>query len=112
MIPFIWPILLVSIGVTIALLAAWRIRVTLKERKEGIPPKDERTMRIQGRAASYAIMVGNYFMILLLFYNMFAIELLGWPELSSLPALNSTIIVMNLTYLGLQRYYGGKEDLV
>lgn len=108
---FMWPILLVAIGVTIALLAAWRIWVTVRERREGIPAKDERTMRIQGRAASYAIMVGSYFMILLLFYNMFIIEVLGWQELGSLPALNSSIIVMNLTYLGLQRYYGGKEDV-
>ena len=108
---FIRPILMASIGITIALLAAWRIRVSIRERKEGFPTKDERTMRIQGRAASYAIMVGSYFMILLLFYNMFSIEVLGWPELGSLPALNSTIIVMNLTYLGLQRYYGGKEEL-
>ena len=111
MLSFIRPILMVSIGVTIALLAAWRIRVSIRERKEGFPTKDERTMRVQGRAASYAIMVGSYFMILLLFYNMFSIEVLGWPELGSLPALNSTIIVMNLTYLGLQRYYGGKEEL-
>jgi cytochrome b561 len=111
MMEFIWPILLVAIGVTIAILAAWRIWVSLRERREGFPTKDERTMRIQGRAASYAIMVGSYFMILLLFYNMFIIEFLGWQELGSLPALNSSIIVMNLTYLGLQRYYGGKEDI-
>lgn len=111
MLSFIRPILMVSIGVTIALLAAWRIRVSIRERKEGFPTKDERTMRVQGRAASYAIMVGSYFMILLLFYNMFSIEVLGWPELGSLPALNSSIIVMNLTYLGLQRYYGGKEEI-
>ena len=110
MMEFIWPIPLVSIGVTIALLAAWRIWVSLRERREGFPTKDERTMRIQGRAASYAIMVGSYFMILLLFYNMFIIEILGRQELGSLPALNSSIIVMNLTYLGLQRYYAGKED--
>lgn len=51
-------------------------------------------------------------MILLLFYNMFVIKFLGWQEFGSLPALNSTIIVMKLTYLGLQRYYGGKEDLM
>lgn len=107
---YIWSILLVAIGVTIALLAAWRIRVSIRERREGFPTKDERTMRIQGRAASYAIMVGSYFMILLLFYNMFIIEILGWQELGSLPALNSSIILMNLTYLGLQRYYAGKED--
>lgn len=110
MISFIWPILLASIGVVVALLAAWRIWISIQERRKGFPTKDERTMRIQGRAASYAIMVGSYFMILLLFYNMFAIELMGWRELGSLPALNSTLIVMNLTYLGLQRYYSGKDD--
>lgn len=111
MMSFIWPILLVSIGVIIALVAVWRIWRSIQERKEGFPKKDERTLKIRGRAASYAIMVGSYFMILLLFYNFVIIELLGWPELGSLPALNSSLIVMNLTYLGLQRYYSRKEDL-
>lgn len=105
-----WPIMVPLVGVIIALLAVWRMRRSVQERKSGFPAKDERTMRIQGRAASYAIMVGSYFMILLLFYNMFIIEILGWPELGSLPALNSTIIVMNLSYLGLQRYYDRKVD--
>jgi len=107
----VWPILVPSIGVIIALLAAYKIWRTIQERKAGFPTKDERTMKIQGRAASFAIMVGSYFMIVLLFYNMITIELLGWSELGSLPALNSSIIVMNLTYLGLQKYYSRKEGL-
>jgi len=49
-------------------------------------------------------------MILLLFYNMYIIEVLGRSELSSLPVLNSTIILMNVTYLVLQRYFAGKEE--
>ncbi|MFB0558039.1 MAG: hypothetical protein ACETVY_02870 [Candidatus Bathyarchaeia archaeon] len=111
MTPTGWLILVPSIAVVIALLAVWRVWRSIRERREGFPAKDERTLRIQGRAASYAIMVGSYFMILLLFYNIITIELLGWSELGSLAALNSTLIVMNLTYLGLQRYYGGKDDL-
>jgi uncharacterized membrane protein len=106
-----WSVAIPLIGVIIVLTAAWRMRRAIQERKSGFPLKDERTVKIQGQAASYAIQVGSWYMILLLFYNMYIIEVLGWSELSSLPVLNSTIIIMNVTYLALQRYFAGKEEL-
>jgi uncharacterized membrane protein len=105
-----WSVTIPLVAVIIVLTAAWRIRRTALERKAGFPLKDERTVKIQGRAASYAIQVGSWYMILLLFYNMYIIEVLGWSELGSLPVLNSTIIIMNVTYLALQRYFAGKEE--
>jgi amino acid transporter len=106
-----WPVVVPLIGVIIAVLAVWRVWRNIQDRRSGFPTKDERTMRIQGQVASLAITVGSFFRILLLFYNMFIMELLGWQELGSLPALNSTLIVMNLTYLALQKYYDRKEHL-
>lgn len=105
-----WSIGIPLIAVIIVLIAVWRMRRVALERKAGFPLKDERTLKIQGRAASYAIQVGSWYMILLLFYNMYIIEVLGRPEMSSLPVLNSTIIIMNVTYLVLQRYFAGKEE--
>ncbi len=106
-----WSAAIPLIGVIIVLIAAWRMRRAIQERRSGFPTRDERTVKIQGRAASYAIQVGSWFMILLLFYNMYVIEVLGGSELGSMPALNSTIILMNVTYLALQRYFAGKEEL-
>lgn len=106
-----WSFSIPIIGLIIVVIAAWKIRQVAKERKAGFPMRDERTLKIQGLAASYAIQVGSWFMILLLFYNMYLIEVLGRSELSSLPVLNSTIIVMNVTYLLLQRYFSGREEL-
>jgi uncharacterized membrane protein len=104
-----WHVGIPLIGLIIVIVAAWRMRIAIQERKAGFPIRDERTMKIQGRAASYAIQVGSWYMILLLFYNMYIIEVLGWSELGSMPALNSTIILMNVTYLALQHYFAGKE---
>lgn len=105
-----WQVGIPLIGLIIVIVAAWRMRSAIQERKAGFPTRDERTMKIQGRAASYAIQVGSWYMILLLFYNMYIIEVLGWSELGSMPTLNSTIIIMNVTYLVLQRYFAGKEE--
>ena len=105
-----WSVAIPLVALIIVLTAAWRIRRAALERKAGFPIRDERTVKIQGRAASYAIQVGSWYMILLLFYNMYIIEVLGRSELSSLPVLNSTIIIMNVAYLALQRYFAGKEE--
>lgn len=109
--PDTWLVLVPLIAVIIAVLGVWRMWRSIKDRRAGFPAKDERITRIHGRAASLAIMVGSGYMILLLFYNMFIIEILGWKELGSLPALNSTLIVMNVTYLALQKYYDRRERL-
>ena len=98
------------VALIIVLTAAWRMWRAIQERRAGFPLKDERTVKIQGRAASYAIQAGSWYMILLLFYNMYIIEVLSKSELSSLPVLNSTIIIMNMTYLMLIRYFTGKEE--
>jgi uncharacterized membrane protein len=98
------------IAVLIALIAVWRVWKSAQERGEGFPLKDERTQRIQGRAASQAIMVGSYFMILINFYTIIGTEFTGWPQVDGMMALNASIIVLNVAYLALQRYYAGKED--
>jgi uncharacterized membrane protein len=107
----LWTFMIPLIAVLIALIAVWRIWSTAKERKEGFPLKDERTQRIQGKAASHAIMVGSYFMILINFYTIIGTEFTGWPQVDGMMALNASIIVLNVAYLALQRYYSGREDL-
>jgi hypothetical protein len=106
-----WVLSVGLIAIAIVLIAALTIQRIIRERRSGFPLKDERTEMIQGRAAYYTFFVGTYYMILLNFYNIFIIEILGWPELGSLPALNSTLILMGLTFLGLQKYFEGKEDM-
>ena len=109
--PEIWLVVVPLIAVIIAVLGVWRIWRSIKDRRAGFPTKDERIMMVQGRAASLAITVGSGYMVLLLFYNLFISEILGWQELGSLPSLNSTLIVMNVTYLVLQKYYDRKKHL-
>jgi len=70
-----WPIVGIAIPVLIALvgiLVVWRI---YKDRKSGFPSDDERTQRIMGKAATFALYIGWYFTLALIFMLIFGREL-------------------------------------
>jgi hypothetical protein len=81
-----------------------------KELRSGFPLKDERTQKISGKAAYYAFHLGCYFMIALLLLNILSREFRGVYLLDGWYALNFSIIVQSLMYLGFRYYYERKED--
>ena len=97
-------LLIVAIGT----YALWR---TIKERKSGFPLKDERTLRIQGRAAIVAFNLGTWYLLLLNFYNMYRIEFQGLTELGSMPVINSAVIIMGVSYIALFTYFSRKDNI-
>jgi cytochrome b561 len=106
---FGWPLVsiaIMAIGILIGVFAVWRI---LEDRKSGFPAKDERTRRITGKAATYAFYIGSYFMIALMFVNL-VVQELGLPSLDVGYTLIASILVQNLTYLGLRWYFNRKGD--
>jgi uncharacterized membrane protein len=105
----IWSTAIPLIAIMIVALAAFRSYKWMKEKKSGFPLKDERSLYIQGKSATTAIQVGSWYMILLNFYNMYRIEFQGLRELSSLPVINSTLIIMNLLYMILISYYNRQD---
>ncbi len=54
-------------GIIIGVIVVWRM---LEDRKSGFPAQDERTKKLNGKAAMYAFTIGNYFMLALLFANL------------------------------------------
>ena len=102
----------VSIGIlaTIVLLGVYAIWKIQKELRSGFPLKDERTLRISGKAAYYAFHLGSYFMLALMLGNILSRELREVYLLDGWYALIYSIIVQSLMYLGFRTYFERKED--
>ena len=107
----IWTTAIPLIAALIVAIGAYTLWRTIKERRSGFALQDERTTRIQGRAATVAFNLGSWYLILLNFYNLYRIEFLGLEELGSMPVINSAVILMGVTYIALSTYFSRKEDL-
>ena len=102
----------VSVGIlaTIVLLGVYAIWKIQKELRSGFPLKDERTLRISGKAAYYAFHIGSYFMLALMLGNILSRELRGVYLLDGWYALIYSIIAQSLMYLGFRAYFERKEE--
>lgn len=107
---FLWPfimVLIAALGIIIAIFAIWKIH---RDRKSGFPRADERTSRINGKAAFYSLYIGLYFMIAVLLTLLIGQEFCGFPDLDAMPALNASIIVIGISFLVLRWYFNRKGD--
>lgn len=105
-----WPVVSVGIAAIIVLLGilvVWKIH---KDRKSGFPMRDERTAKITGRAATYALYIGSYFIIAFLFILIIGKEFYGLPQIDAGYPLIASLLVFNLTFLGLRWYFNRKSD--
>jgi hypothetical protein len=105
-----WPIVsvgIVALIVLIGILVVWRI---LKDRKSGFPSADERTQRITGKAATYALLIGNYFTIALMFMLIFGRELYNLQNVDAGYLLLSTLLVSSLSFIVLCWVFGRKGN--
>jgi uncharacterized membrane protein len=105
-----WPVVSGGILVTVVLLGVFVIWKILKERRSGFPLKDERTQKIAGTAAYYALYVGSYFMLVLMGVNLLNQEFTGTPLLETGYALVISVLVQSLTFGGIQAYLNRKGD--
>ena len=107
---FTWPIVSVSIIVAITLLGIlmlWRIT---RERKAGFPVKDERTQKINGRAASYALNTGSYFILAFLAVKIFAREIYDVRDIDAGYPMIAALLVFNISFIILRLYLDKKGD--
>ena len=98
---------ILAIIVIIGLYAIWKIQ---NELRSGFPLKDERTQRVSGKAAYYALHIGLYFMIALMLANILSREFRGVYLLDGWYAIIISIIVQSLMYIGFRVYLDRKED--
>jgi hypothetical protein len=93
--------------VLIGILVIWKI---LKDRKAGYPRKDERTQKVNGKAAFYALLIGQYFTLVLLLLNIISLEFYGSPAFEVGYALVASVLVSSLSFIILRLYFERKGD--
>ena len=96
--------------VLIGILLVWR---TLKDRKAGFPAEDERTQKINGRAARVALNAASYFIVAILIGTIIAREFLGVPSFGEdfySYSLIAVLLVQSISFLSLRWYFGSKGD--
>ncbi len=99
---------ILALIILIGIAVLWK---TLKEKKSGFPMADERTQRINGKAAYYALFMGQYFIIAYLLVNIVGSEFFGMPEIEAGYPLIASVLVSSLSYLALRWRFGRKGDL-
>jgi hypothetical protein len=105
-----WPITSIGIAaliVLIGILVVWRL---YKDRKSGFPSGDERTQRITGKAATYALIIGSYFTLALMFMLIFGRELYNLQNVDAGYLLIAVLLVSNVSFLILRWVLGRKGD--
>jgi uncharacterized membrane protein len=107
---FVWPTILILNAVLVLLvgvLVLWKLN---KEKKSGYPIKDERTIKISGKAAIGTYWISLAFMILLALFIIFGTEFLALPELEAGWAI-AIMLVSGISNALLSWYYSKKGDL-
>jgi len=98
---------ILAIIVLIGILVVWRI---VKDKKSGFPAADERTQRVTGKAATYALFIGLYSTIALVFVNLMYEIFYDSPAFEVGYALIASLLVYSLSFIGLRLYFERKGD--
>jgi len=106
----LWPIISIGITALIVLIGIFVLWQARKERKSGFPMVDERTQKITGKAAYYALFIGQYFIIAPLFTLIIGREFFGMPEPGAGYPLIASLLVSSLSFLLLRWHLGKKGE--
>ena len=105
-----WPITSFGILGIIILVGVVGIWMLIKDRRSGYPAKDERTQKITGKAATYALFLGMYSTVALLLVNIISREFYGLYAFEEGYALIASLLIYSLSFLGLRFYFDKKGD--
>jgi len=107
---FTWPIAsggILALIILIGILVIWK---TIKEKKSGFPLADERTQKLNGKAAYYAMFMCQYFIVAYLLVNIVGREFFGMPEIEAGYPMIAALLVSSLSFLVLRWYLGRKGE--
>jgi UDP-N-acetylmuramyl pentapeptide phosphotransferase/UDP-N-acetylglucosamine-1-phosphate transferase len=111
MVAYGWPIILILNAVLIILLAIFLIWTVQKNKKSGYPMQDERTSKIQGKAALGTYYITLAFMVSIMLWNIFGNEFLNFlPELDTGYTVIAIMLVMGFSFGLLSWYYAKKGE--
>lgn len=105
----VWSTISILIGgILISLLAAYLLKIR-KDLKSGYPIEDERTQRLNGKAAMGTYYVTIFFIVFELLWIIFSNEAPSLPEIDTGYTLLAVMIVMGASFGILRWIYGRKE---
>jgi Na+/H+ antiporter NhaD/arsenite permease-like protein len=107
---FIWAITSIGIIALIILIGALVLWKTLKEKKSGFPLADERTQKLNGKAAYYAMFVCQYFILAYVWVSFVGRQFFGLPEIEAGYPMIAALLVSALSFLVLKWYLGRKGE--
>ena len=108
---FTWPVVstgILALMILIAALVLWR---RLKDRKAGFLVADERTRKLNWKAAYYAMFMGQYFIIAYLLVNIVGREFFSMPEIEAGYPMIAALLVSSVSFLVLRWHFGRKGEL-
>jgi UDP-N-acetylmuramyl pentapeptide phosphotransferase/UDP-N-acetylglucosamine-1-phosphate transferase len=108
---FVWPIILILNAALIILLALFLIWKVQKDKRSGYPMKDERTSKIQGKAALGTYYITLSFMISILIFSIVGSEFFGLPDLEAGWTVIAIMLVSGISFGLLSWYYAKKGEL-
>ena len=97
---FTWSILSIgtlSLIILIGILVLWQ---RLKDKKSGFPLVDERTQRLNWKAAYFAMFIGQYFIVAYLLINIIGREFFGMPEIEAGYPMIAALLASSVSFLG------------
>ena len=107
---FTWAITSIGILALIVLIGVLALWKRLKDKKSGFPLADERTRRLNGKAAYYAMFMCQYFILAYLLVNIVGREFFGMPEIEAGYPMIATLLVSSVSFLVLRWYFGRKGE--
>ena len=106
---FVWPTILILNAAIIILVAIFLIWKVQKEKKAGYPMQDERTSKIQGKAAMGTYYISLAFMVSIMLWNIFGNEFITFlPELDTGYTVIAIMLVSGFSFGLLSWYYAKK----
>ncbi|MCW4017946.1 MAG: DUF2178 domain-containing protein [Candidatus Bathyarchaeota archaeon] len=94
--------------ILLGIFVIWKVQ---RDKKAGYPTKDERTSKIQGKAAMGTYWINLAFMVSILLWNIFGKEFLSLPELETGWAVIAIMLVSGISFGLLSWYYAKKGEL-
>jgi len=110
---FIWPILsigILALIILIAVLVLWKMQKMRKEKKSGFPLADERTQKLNGKAAYYSMFICQYFILAYMWATFVGHVFFGMPEIEAGYPMIATLLVSALSFLVFRLYFGRKGE--
>jgi uncharacterized Tic20 family protein len=98
---------ILALIVLIGVLVVWK---TLKDKTSGFPLADERTRKLNWKAAYYAMFMCQYFILAYLLVNIVGREFFGMPEIEAGYPMIATLLVSSISFLVLRWYLGRKGE--